>query len=54
MGIRASGSPIVVFMDDDVFPTNHFVEAHLSAHEDTDGVVFCGRDPVSTRMGQKK
>ena len=43
MGIRASESPIVVFMDDDVFPTNHFVEAHLSAHEDTDGVVFCGQ-----------
>jgi GT2 family glycosyltransferase len=41
--IEAAIAPIVVLMDDDVFPTDKFLEAHLSAHKGVKNTVFCGQ-----------
>lgn len=42
-GINNSTSPIVIFIDDDVFPNKNFIEAHLLAHENVENTVFCGQ-----------
>lgn len=41
-GIAMSQGPIILFMDDDMFPTPSFVKAHLKAHKRGDGLVAQG------------
>lgn len=43
ISIEAALAPIVIFMDDDVFPTYNFLEAHLNAHKLSNNIVYCGQ-----------
>lgn len=43
IGIKAATSPIVIFMDDDVFPVFNFIESHLNAHRSVTNTVYCGQ-----------
>lgn len=42
-GIEVSKSDIIVFMDDDVYPTENFVKAHYEANKDSKNTFFCGQ-----------
>lgn len=53
VGVDAASSEIIVFMDDDVYPSKRFIEEHLLANEKSNDTFFCGqirfeKDSVNT------
>ena len=43
VGIENSSSDIIVFMDDDVYPSNTFIESHFRANMDNKDTFYCGQ-----------
>lgn len=42
-GIKTSQSDIIVFIDDDVFPTKNFIYSHYHANQNPHNTFFCGQ-----------
>lgn len=52
IGIKFSRSEIIVFMDDDVYPNNNFLEAHYRANLENECTFYCGQirfDPYKVK-----
>lgn len=43
VGIENAKSEIIVFLDDDVYPSYDFVEAHYNANKNNEDTFFCGQ-----------
>lgn len=43
IGVKLSRSDIIVFMDDDVYPNNSFLEAHYIANTENKCTFYCGQ-----------
>ena len=42
-GIKCARGEIIVFLDDDVYPDSHFIEAHLNANRNNENIFYCGQ-----------
>ena len=43
VGVETAKGDIIIFMDDDVYPTHGFIEAHLKANAHPERTFFCGQ-----------
>lgn len=52
-GIKLSNSEIIVFLDDDVYPTNEFVRAHYEANIKNYDTFYCGQIRFDSELVNK-
>ncbi|MBP5460552.1 MAG: glycosyltransferase family 2 protein [Lachnospiraceae bacterium] len=49
-GLAHSSGEIIIFIDDDVFPTHRFIEAHYKAYQNSENTFFCGQIRFPARL----
>ena len=52
-GIKLAKSDIIVFLDDDVYPKENFIEAHYNANKSNVNVFYCGQIRFDSELVKK-